>query len=483
MNKLYIKASLALIALLSLSGLFLMFVAVPIFHRYSLELTQAVNKPVAEHVAHDLLSDFSGITGRLTIPRVFDSLMTINPSIEFYVLDPAGKILFYSAPPGRVQLEKVDLDPVRQYLRGEGVFPILGDDPRHPEQRKAFSAAEMKSNGEVSGYLYAILGSEILADVRGQVRPVYLRMLVGSVAAFSLLFATGSGLLIFYLFTRKLTRLTAEVDRFRQVRFSDTVADGGNSQGDELQRLESTFHQMERLISEQFRRLEIQDQTRRRLVANVSHDLRTPMMSLLGYLETLLMKNQTLSPDQRREYIEIALRSGQRLKNLAENLFELATLELKETAPKFEPFSISELIRDVLQYFQLPAQKKSLEIAADLEYDLPFVIADVGLIERVMNNLLENALRYTPHGGWIRITLTPMNDRIEVCISNNGPLISREEIELIFEPFYQIGDRDREGTGLGLTIVKTIIDLHRTDIHAEALPEGGLLFRLTLPIS
>jgi len=207
------------------------------------------------------------------------------------------------------------------------------------------------------------------------------------------------------------------------------------------------------------------------------------MMSLLGYLETLLMKNESLGNERRREYIEIAFKSGQRLRQLTEELFELATLELKEAKPRVEPFSISELLRDVLQCFQLPAQNKSIRVTADFEHDLPFVNADVGLIERALNNLLENAIRYTPEGGWIRIMLTPWPERIEVSIANNGPAFRDEDIDLIFEPFYQVSETERGGTGLGLAIVKSIIDLHGTDISAEPLTGGGIEFRLTLPVA
>jgi len=255
---------------------------------------------------------------------------------------------------------------------------------------------------------------------------------------------------------------------------------------DEVDRLTATFARMASLIDEQVNRLKRKDELRRDLVANISHDLRTPLASLQGHLETLQIKNGALGEVERSQYIETATRQSRQLARRIGELFELAKLEAQENLLQCEPFSLAELVQDVVLKFGIEAGRKQVAIFADKEPDLPFVDADIGLIERALDNLLNNALHYTPGGGQIRLVLAVQNGRLCLYVSDTGPGIAAEARPYIFDRFYsnQNGAQDHhDGAGLGLAITKRIVDLHGGTIEACSQPNHGARFTICLPLA
>jgi signal transduction histidine kinase len=225
------------------------------------------------------------------------------------------------------------------------------------------------------------------------------------------------------------------------------------------------------------------DTLRRELVANVSHDLRTPLATLQGYIETLLLKNKSLTEKDRQHHLEIAIQHCQRLSNLVDELFELAKLDSREIQIQCEPFNISELAHDVVQKFNLSAEERQISIQIDHNQDLPFANADIAMIERVIENLLDNAVRHTSPGGSIRLTFSAQNSDISVCVSDTGCGIPEEDLPHIFDRFYH-RDRTHESTtgysGLGLAITKRILELHDKSIIVESAAGSGTTFTFFL---
>jgi two-component system OmpR family sensor kinase len=218
---------------------------------------------------------------------------------------------------------------------------------------------------------------------------------------------------------------------------------------------------------------------RRHLIANVSHDLRTPLAALHGYLETLLMKEDRLSAQQRKNYLKIAARQSEHLGTMVSELFELVQLDFKGFEIHPESMQLGELAQDVLQKFQIAAEKKRIALKAEIRADLPFVWADIGLIERALENLLDNALRHTPFGGVVSLAVTASDGRVAVRVSDTGSGIPAAELPHIFERFYRVDKSRTSGTGgagLGLAIVKRIVDLHRGEIAVESTPRQALPF-------
>ncbi|MEM7050785.1 MAG: ATP-binding protein [Acidobacteriota bacterium] len=451
---------------------------------YLNEVSQRLNRDLAAHLIADSELVEDGQLREAGLKHIFHMLMVINPRIEVYLLDPQGEILAFDAPHGQVLKPRVDLRPVQTLMTGDEPLPILGDDPRSMDRRKVFSVAPvLDDQGSRLGFLYVVLGGQRYDSVADMMRDSYILRL-GLWGAFGALLATvAAGLLVFRLLTRRLRRLDCRMRRFADQELK-TKAAFTESGGDEVDRLDSTFHQMAELIARQMKDLETADRTRRELVVGVSHDLRTPLASMRGYLETLLLKEASLSASARREYLQIALDQSERLARLVDELFELSRLEAGETRLEREPFSLPELVQDVVQKVQIEAAKGQIEITSELPWDLPFVDGDLRLIERVLENLLHNALRYTPAGGKIHVALDEGEGRIAVRVADTGQGIPQDDLPKIFDQFYRGSNNrtgSRDGTGLGLAIAKRILDLHGGPIGVESQTGRGSTFRFELP--
>ena len=236
-------------------------------------------------------------------------------------------------------------------------------------------------------------------------------------------------------------------------------------------------------IEVQMEELKASDRMRRELMANVSHDLRTPLATLQGYIETLLIKENQYSRQERRRYLDMAIRHCHRLNTLVSELLELARLESATMSLRPEPFNLRELIQDICQKFTLAAEKKGIRLNTGFQAGLPLVTADIALIERALENLIENALHYTPEKGQVSIEVS-LETGVMVQVRDTGPGIPEEELAHIFKRFYQTGpfSENREGhTGLGLAITGKILERHGAPVRVESKPGQGACFSFSLP--
>lgn len=450
---------------------------------HELEVVQALSRDVAESIARDAqLTDANGLMPN-AVRNLFNQLMMVNPSVEVYLLEPDGRIAGHAAPEGRLRRDRVDLEPVHRFIDGQ-MLPILGDDPRSRDGRKVFSAAPLSVNGRQVGFIYVVLLGEAhdLLAARGSADAV-LKTALLSIGMVGLL-CLAAGLVAFTLITRPLRRLTESVRQFDMhgvpPEMPERSPDVADHSRDEIAVLDAAYRQMVLRISEQWEALTRQDQERRELIANISHDLRTPLSSLHGYLETLLLKDASLEPAERRRYLGIALDQSRRVGALSQSLFELARLEYGFVQPELESFFLADLVQDVFQKFELAAESRHIALQADLAPRLPAVRADLGMIERVLSNLLDNALRYTPEGGAIRIAIRALGQEQEVTISDSGPGIPPELREGLFRRPFTVGGARRDG-GLGLRIVHQMLELHGVSIHLVDGDGQGTAFRFSLP--
>lgn len=487
MKTLHSRLTAALLLLLTLSGGLFLWVSAESTRRKQYELTQRLHQTLARSLVAEspLLSD--GVVDPDALEHVFHTLMVVNPSIEVYLLDATGRVLKYSAPAGRVVLSRVSLEPVARFLEPAASLPILGDDPRHPSDPKVFSAAPIEGEAGLEGYLYVVLQSELYASAAaGSWSLAVLRRSLGGLASI-LVFGAGAGLAIYLLLTRRLRWLGVEVSKLREGDFSERptgLVALANPEGDEIEQLASSFHTMGERIVDQVQALRDTDEHRRQLIASVSHDLRTPLAALEGYLETLLLKGEQVSPAERRSYLEIARKSSARLSRLVDELFELAKLEATSALPDIEAFNLEDLLLDVLQKFQLRAREGGVEIRVEVDEDASFASAEIGMIERVFENLVDNALRHTPPEGEIRVHLSRVHDNVEVRVQDSGAGIPARDLPHIFDRFYRAGaarDTESGGAGLGLAIAKRIVELHRGTLRASSEVGVGTRFTFELP--
>jgi signal transduction histidine kinase len=486
-KSLYSKLALALLGLFCLLGVSIVILTQFVSDMYQQEAVQKLNRDLARQIVTDKILIEDHQINRKGLKEIFHMLMVVNPSIEVYLLDPEGKVLAYSAPPGKVKRDRVDLKPIEKWFEPGTVFPLTGDDPRNPGKMKVFSVARIPEQGALQGYLYVILGGELFDNIVQKLKGSYIMQLTAWWLAASLLFVLAAGLLLFAYLTRRLRRLAtvmASSDLEQASGELQSIVVGVRPPRDEIDLLTFTFKQLIDRIQSQVEKLKEADSLRRELVTNVSHDLRTPLATLQGYIETVFLKDESLSADDRKHHLEIAIQHCERLSKLVNELFELAKLDSNEIRVRHEPFNISELVHDVAQKFDLSAQEKQLNIQIDLVPGLPFVIADIAMIERVIENLLENAVRHTPPGGSIRLTFSPHNSDIAVGISDTGCGIPGEDLPFIFDRFYR-REKTQSGktgySGLGLAIARRILELHDKPIRVESTPGSGTTFTFLLP--
>lgn len=454
-------------------------------HRKEQEVAQRLSNGLAAHMASHSELMVPGGPDPAAVEALFHQLMVVNPSVEVYLLGLDGRIVAEAAPPGHVKRDRVDLEPVQRLLAG-GALPILGDDPRGEEGKKVFDAAPLRVAGRHVGYLYVVLQGEAhdaLAAQAADANALYATLrTMGMVATMGL----AAGLAAFSWITRPLRRLTNEVNAFDPDAASTETAPpwaepAGDAGANEIAQLRQAFVRMSSRIAEQMRELSMQDQQRRELVANISHDLRTPLTSLHGYLETLRLKAGSLSEEERVRYLDVALGQSRKVGRLAQELFELARLEYGVVKPEPERFSMAELVQDVFQKFELAAEARRQRLTFDIAPMLPVVNADLGMIERVLTNLLDNAIRHTPEGGLIELRLRRAGDGVEVQLSDTGPGIPPEKQKDLFTRPSSLHGGERESSGgLGLVIVRRILQLHGSEIRLLPHPDRGTVFRFCL---
>jgi len=485
MKSLSAKLSAALLVIVILMGSVFFFAGRINTQLYYEELTQRLNAPIAMYVTgqRDLIEN--GVPDLESLTDLASHAMVINPTAEIYLLDTKGNILGHGLPPETVMLDQVDLVPLEALIDGSAVMPIRGDDPRSGSTRKVFSAFEVRNDERLEGYLYVILGGQTYEALSRDIGSSYVGRISIYVAIAVVLAAAIVGLLVFGLLTRRLKKLSVDMRRVSDSGFEKSPSiQPAASDDDEIDQLARAFVSMSGKIKEQLAQLKENDNLRRELVSNISHDLRTPLSAMQGYIETLIIKGDTLPEDTRQRYLKIARRHTVRLGSLIGDLFELSKLDSASVTPQLELFSVPELVQDIAQEFQILAEKKDITLSLELDDNAAFTIGDIGLIQRVLENLVRNAIRFTPVGGEVTLSISERPQSVAVAVSDTGAGIPDNEISHIFDRFYrsdQGNGKQTDSSGLGLAIVKKILDLHDSHITVVSQINAGTRFEFELP--
>jgi len=479
LQRLYVKMSLTLLALFILIGAGMLVMTRYALDLYFQEITQRLNAPVAMYINDEAKLISNGVANVDALKTLAHHAMVINPSIEVYLLDRDGAIIAHALET-KVQRQRVGLAPIHKFFSDNRTMPLRGDDPLHDGSQKIFTVAKVPGNTGFEGYVYVILGGDKYEALASAVHQSYVvRVSALAVVAF-LFFGLGTALLIFARLSRPLAALTRKTDQFqRNVEGAAQVPDG-----DEIKRLGAAFEAMQRRINLQFEQIQQANDLRQELITNISHDLRTPLTAMLGYIETMLLKQTDLTGQQWQEHLEVTRRHGQRLGRLVGDLFELTKLESNVVQPQIEVFSIAELSQDIVQDFRLAAERKQITLSVERQLDDARVLADICLIERVLENLLENALRHTPPHGQIVIGIERQESMIGISVRDTGNGIADDDLPFIFERFFHAKEtqtQELKSTGLGLAIVKRILELHLSGISVKSASQQGAVFTFSLP--
>lgn len=293
-------------------------------------------------------------------------------------------------------------------------------------------------------------------------------MLSGGVAIFL-------AIVLVYVFSLRFTR------PLKQINNAAKIIAGGEFRNrlsvksdDEIGQLAESFNQM----VEDLQKLE---ELRRGFIANVSHDLRTPMTSIRGFIEGIL--DGTIPPEKQRDYLIIVRDETNRLNRLVNDLLDLAKMEAGEIKLNIKPFDINELMRLCVIKNETLITSKNLEIEADFENENTFVLGDRDSIERVIINLLHNAVKFSNENGKIILETVKNKDKVLISVKDQGIGIDESEKKRIWDRFYKSDKSrgmDKTGTGLGLAIVKNIISEHKQEVWVESEIGAGTKFIFSL---
>ncbi|MEO0877293.1 MAG: HAMP domain-containing sensor histidine kinase, partial [Bacteroidota bacterium] len=332
---------------------------------------------------------------------------------------------------------------------------------------------------KLSGYAYVILAGEPQVAVTNDLRKHYIMCLGGRLFYLILAAALLIGLFAFWQLTKNLRGVVKVVKRFQEGDYEARISK--QEQGN-LAILGDTFNEMAEKVTESIEQLKSVDRLRQELIANVSHDLRTPLAIMQGYVETLQMKENELTPEQRNKYLQTVMNSSERLSHLIAQLFEYSKLEADQIVPEKEPFLLQELCQDIVFKYQVLAKEKAISLDWQAPRDLPMVFADIGLVERVLQNLLDNALKHTPPHGKVSLILDNADAGVQVRVADSGPGIPEEQQAHIFERYRQLENK-KQGSGLGLAIVKKILEIHQSTIQVRNREQAGAEFFFQLPLA
>lgn len=262
---------------------------------YSQETSQKLNRPLAERVAKFTQPFINGSINEKEVEDLFHNVMVLNPSVEVYLLDKAGEILSYYAPFGQVKLDRIDLSPIHRFINDKEAF-IKGEDPRNPGIQKIFSAASIENNEQIVGYIYIILASEEYTSVTDMLAHNYQIKLATKAVIITFLTAIIIGLIVIWFLTKNVNKISVAVNRFKQ---GDLKARIRLQSKGELSVLANNIDAMADTIVNNINEIRSVEKLRKELISNISHDLRTPLTSIQGYAETLVLLEEKLDKKRR----------------------------------------------------------------------------------------------------------------------------------------------------------------------------------------
>ena len=227
------------------------------------------------------------------------------------------------------------------------------------------------------------------------------------------------------------------------------------------------------------------EEMRREFVANVSHELRTPLTNIKSYTETLIDAGDDLPPDMKASFFGVILSEADRMTRIVQDLLTLSRFDYGKMEMNFTDFGIAEAVQNVYNAVIIDAQNHGHELLLEMEKNLPVIHADKERMEQVIMNIVSNAIKYTPDGGRIEISAWTMGEKVSISVSDNGVGIPEEDQPRLFDRFYRVDkarSREAGGSGLGLSIVKEIVQAHNGDIDIRSKQGEGTTMTVTLPI-
>ncbi len=422
--------------------------SVSVWQGNELRTQQILHRDLAVHMRDDNPLMVGDDYSTEALSSIFHTLMLLGPDFEIYFLDPQGNITTSGPPIDEVSRRQIDITPIQQFLDNQP-FPILGDDPLSQDGKKVFSAAQIEADGSVAGYLYVLIGSSQRSlPLDPDTLVLYIPVVIAALVAI-LLFAFG----VYRMVIRHIiTPGRLMVNQIEQAATSEfRVTPPLQFSAAELQEMATQYRRMMAVIQQQFIQLRVQEAQRREHLMQLSHDLKTPLANVLGYLETWRIQHK-----EGRSMIDTAYHNAQRLQRHLKEQLEAARSPTAKIVLSYQELDVDALLQEIKERFTLSAQQKNIEILVNVNVPCT-ILADEQLINRVFDNLLENAVRHSPAQSTIVLeTLSVGARRVGFRVSNS------------------IDENAAPGSlGMGTKIVDAILSLHQSQLEHLFEQEGG----------
>ena len=430
---------------------------------------------------------------RLAFAERLQSYVLFAPHTGLYLVSADGEILATSGE-GRIHWSsyRVNLRAIQAAQAYDEDMPIFGEDPDAIGERRIVAAHPLSMDQGMGGWLLVVSRSADLLTQTSEVVKSYALRTGAKAALLTLAIAVALTAAMLAVLTRPLTQLTRRVERIQRSGFSQPVTDEEfpfGDRNDEIGRLSNTFRDAFERLKQETDRVAMTDNRRRDMVASVSHDLRTPLTALIGQLETVRMKRDSMPRAEQDRFIDGAFNNAQHLKRLTDSLAELGRLDDPAFRIELEPIALHELCDDVAHRFQTHAERLGVRLAVNYPDGLPLAHVDAALVDRALSNLLDNAIRVTPAGGSTTVDVSSAllegQPAIKVAVADTGPGVAPEDQARVFDRFFQSSEhRGRRGSsGLGLAIVSRVMELHGGKAGLSSRPGSGAVFHLLLPVA
>lgn len=447
-----------------------------------LESDQRSLEMLVTRLAAEARSDDAGLDAAL---GKVQALAELSPGLAAYVLAADGAVLRASSGETQLQRKQVAVAPILEFIREPTARPLLGDDPAAEAGKAVFAAAVIAGPGQ-ERFLYVVFGRAEDPHFRfaagrshwpREAAPLIVANVLGILLA---LLAAVTGVIVPL---RRLGVIMAEFDASKFHSASRYRAARKGVAHREIDRLGDIFDAMADRISLQMDSLRRSAEARRELYAGISHDLETPLTALYGFVETLIVKEAALSPDERRRYLGIVRRQAEQLRELIGQIGDLARLEMPQLAMARQPVAVGALLRDIVEDLGPLLQDKQLRVQLRVEGDDAPVFGDGQLLRRAFANIVVNAIQAAPPSSTIGILVEGDAESISASVTDEGPGLGAEDLHRVFEPHYR-GLRGAgpgsPGMGLGMAIAHRVFELHEATLSAENTAGGGAQFKAVL---
>ena len=391
---------------------------------------------------------------------------------------PRERWLYVLTKDGR--LAATTTDPLREGIREAADMMLRGTAAMQPSEGPRVPGPVVFAPVQAFGALQAVVimpppppPGVLLEAARFLSLPGLLSLIAATVAAAFVIFAPAR---------RRLVSLEAAAVRLGK---GDLAARATDSGRDEISQLARTFNWMGSELSARDEALRTSDRLRRQLLADVSHELKTPLTAMRGYLETLQMAGSELDAQERNRYLETVVGETRRLDRIVADLVNLARFENNIVTLETQVFATAVLLDRVVRRHELEARARGVRFTVDVEPSAEQMSGDPHRLEQVVENLVANAMRYVPEGGTIDLRARSEGSATVLTVADSGPGIAPEHVAHVFDRFYK-ADAARAaggvGSGLGLSIVKAIVDAHGGRVGVTSRP-GHTEFSVTVPHS